>query len=128
MTNSLHGVPFNARELYDVRRGRRPLFGMYPTVAFKLAGHGAKLSDILAPLHATEREIMRSYSMTINMSLSDLNVQETEANCRFDKAQLALAENPKSVAAFDEAIDACTDQRIASDLYIAKLEQIREGL
>src|SRR6185312_2035549 len=128
MTRSLRSVPFECRALYDVRRGRRSLMGMFPTVAITLAQHGAKPADVLYPVEAIEREVMREYGTTVNASLADLQRDETEATHRLDQAQLKLAAHPHDKAVITETLDATYDQKIATELLSAKLTEMEAAL
>lgn len=128
MTRSLSGVPRECRSLYGVRMGRKRLMGDFPVIAIRLAKHGAPPKDVLYPLHNVEREVMHIYGMTISASLADVQRDETIANGEFDQAQLEVAADPSNKSLIEKAIDAAYVQRIATELEIAKLDQMREGL
>lgn len=111
------------RALYDVRRGRRALLGMFPTVALQLVRHGAPLGDVLAPLAALESAVIQERGRHFHASLADLQREETEANRVLDQAQLELAEHPNDRGIRERALEAAFGQRFATDVLIAKLTE-----
>lgn len=123
MTRSLSGVPFDCRSLYEVRRGRKNLMGDFPEIAVKLARYGAKPSDVLHPVYSVEREVLREHRLHCAASLDDVQREGIDAGMRLYRARLSLAANPGDKALREEAIEAAYEQRIATELEIAKLEE-----
>lgn len=128
MTRSLSGVPFECRSLYEVRMGRKRLMGTFPELAIQLAQHGAPPADVLYPVQAVEREVMKEYGKAVNASFADVQREETVATHRLDIAQLDVAAEPNNKSLIEKALDAAHGQRIATEMEIAKLTEMEAAL
>ena len=128
MTRSLSGVPFEYRSLYEVRGERKRLMGTFPEIAIGLALHGAPPADVLFPVQAVEREVMKAYGKTINASFADVQREETAATHRLDLAQLDVAAEPTNKSLIERALEAAHGQRIATEMEIAKLTEMEASL
>ena len=121
-------VPLDCRALYDVRRGRRKLTGMYPEMAINLARHGHKPADILSPLHAIEQRVLSESSKRLSISLADAMREEAEAEGLLNIAELEACQHPNDKTFLETLEERAYGQEIATQILILKVHQMREGL
>jgi hypothetical protein len=85
------------------------------------------VSEVLHPLFNIEREVMRESGLRVSADLPTLLADELDASARLAKASLELSAHLTRTA-IEEETEAAYELRIESELLIAKLDEMREGL